>query len=311
MAQWIPESRKLIWNFRERQNTFASRQYDIAANEFRDFSLPVYAIDPSGNFALCVNMARLDRVRPGYGYACRHPLPSIHPIPSDDGVYRLDLVSGEYKLILPIERAVDCLRRNAPRFLLDELDECPRVFWFNHVKMAPSGKRFTLKLRWRDAELRGGWNGRMGVSLTCNADGSNLAFLQHSTSHVMWWSDSILYYWHERTRSLRFIKDQPSGGFDLGPVLPEVFDQNVHIRHIPVSPFEFIFDLPYREVVELKELILKTGESRPMASFPNHIPPHGPFRCDLHPVPSPDGRMVIVTSLQDGGRQIYLVRRTT
>ena len=38
-------------------------------------------------------------------------------------------------------------------------------------------------------------------------------------------------------------------------------------------------------------------------------PKSGPFRCDLHPNPSPDGRKVVVTSLDDGGRQMYLLAR--
>ncbi|MGK7297308.1 MAG: hypothetical protein ACNS61_16045 [Candidatus Wenzhouxiangella sp. M2_3B_020] len=309
MAQWIPGTGRIIWNQRISDDRFEACEYDHESGEMRNFPLPVYAIGPSGSYALCVNMARLDRVRPGYGYARVSRDGPIDPVPADDGVYRLDLETGEYELILSLERAAECLFRNAPPELCAKVRALPPAFWFNHVKISPDGSRFTVKLRWRDRALEVGWNGRMGVSLTCGTDGSNLAYLQHATSHVMWWSSSILYYWHELTRALKFIKDSSAGGIELGPVMPGNFEQNVHIRHVPDRPFEVIYDLPYRETVELKELSLETGRVAHIASFPNHLPKHGPFRCDLHPVPAEDGHRVIVTSLQDGGRQIYALER--
>jgi hypothetical protein len=309
MAQWIPGTSRMVWNHRLSGDRFGAREYDRLTGETREFELPIYAIDPSGTFALCVDMARLDAMRPGYGYARVSRDAALEPAPSDNGVYRLNLATGDYELILSLERAVECLYRFAPAALCEQVRQLPPAFWFNHVKISPDGNRFTLKLRWRDRDLKVGWNGRMGISLTCGTDGHDLSYLQHATSHVMWWSNSILYYWHELVRSLKFIRDDPAGGIDLAPVMRDIFDQNVHIRHLPEHPFRMVFDLPYRETVELKELDLENGEMAHIASFPNHRPKHGPFRCDLHPVPDESGDHIIATSLQDGGRQIYILER--
>ena len=58
----------------------------------------------------------------------------------------------------------------------------------------------------------------------------------------------------------------------------------------------------------LKRLCASDTHTR-IAQFNNHRPKRGPFRCDLHPCPSRDGRKILVTSLDDGGRQLYVLNR--
>lgn len=85
---------------------------------------------------------------------------------------------------------------------------------------------------------------------------------------------------------------------------------NVHMRHFPNNPDQFIFDMPYRETIDLFTYDSTQNESKKIASFDNHKPKRGQYRCDLHPCPSPDGRKIVVTSMEDGGRQIYLLKKS-
>ena len=79
---------------------------------------------------------------------------------------------------------------------------------------------------------------------------------------------------------------------------------------MPGAPGWFVYDTPYREDIDVMMLERATSRAHAIARFTGHVPARGPFRCDLHPCPSPDGRHVIVTTLQDGGRQVHLLSKS-
>ncbi|EKE43381.1 hypothetical protein OCGS_2513 [Oceaniovalibus guishaninsula JLT2003] len=309
MAQWVPGRDALVWNDRE-GDRFVARLHDTGTGTTATLPRPVYALTPDGRAGLSVNMARLNALRPGYGYATDTP-PPLPRIPDDDGVWSVPLDGSAPRLILPLARAVAFLRtrlalRERLRHRLDRYR-----YWFNHVKIAPGGDRFTLKLRWRKPQ--GGWNGRMGVSLTCAIDGTGLRLLGRATSHVLWLDDDRLYYYDEGAGDMPLVADAAPEGRRIGTI-PGI-DANVHMRHLPPrigpggTPETAVFDTPYREDVDLFQTAWNGGDRTLIASFAGHVPPRGPFRCDLHPVPDASGQRLVVTSMQDGGRQIYLLER--
>ncbi|CAN5218586.1 hypothetical protein BH23BAC3_BH23BAC3_33690 [soil metagenome] len=308
MSQWLPKTRTLVWNDRE-NDRFVTRLHSVDSGETNTLPHPVYAVDPSGKFVLSLNMARLDYVRPGYGYSDGegHLMNKLKP--KNDGVWRIDPKTGEEELLLSLA--------DGARFLLSQLRIRQRVsrflrryiYWFNHVKISPDGKRFTVKLRFRPRDLSKGWNGRMGVSLTCGTDGSDLRLLEQAASHVIWLDEKHLYFWQEQEDGLFLYRDEPGGGVKCKQIAPELITYNVHMRHFPDNPDMFIFDTPYRETVDLFLYDVNLKQSKKIDSFHNHKPKRGQYRCDLHPCPSPDGDKMVVTSLEDGGRQIYLLTR--
>lgn len=306
MAQWVPRSRMLIWNDREDGN-FIARTFDVEKHELGTLPRPVYAVDPRGQFALSLNMARLDYVRPGYGYVNgRNPyLNERHP--TEDGVWKVDLDTGEYKLLLSL--------REAQRFLMSRLSVKGwlkhlfkrYIYWFNHVKISPDGERFTVKLRFRSPDLESSWNDKMGVSLTYGTGGNDLRLLAHGTSHVIWLTGEQLYLWQQD--GVYVYADKRPEGRRIRQMAPGLIDHNVHIRHFPGTTDQFIFDTPYQENIDLFTYDATHKHREKIASFSNHRPKRGLFRCDLHPCPSPDAKKIVVTSLDDGGRQIYLLSR--
>lgn len=304
MSQWLPTGRTLVWNDRDGDD-FVARTYDLDTGETRTLPRPVYALDPAGRFALSLNMARLDHVRPGYGYVGGAGARLSEKRPSKDGVWKVDLETGASELVLPLRRAVRFLaRRLRLRRLLRHVRD-RYTYWFNHVKVSPDGARFTVKLRFR--KLGGGWNDQMGVSLTCGTDGRDLRLLADGTSHVIWLDDEHLYLWQRD--GLYLYHDARPEGRRVRQIAPDLIDHNVHIRHFPGTTEQFVFDTPYRETVDLFAYDAGEGRHEKIASFSNHTPERGLFRCDLHPCPSPDGQKVVVTSLDDGGRQMYLLSR--
>ena len=307
MAQWLPDGR-LVWNDRE-GDAFVARLHDLEAGTTRTLDRPVYAVDPTGAVALSTNMARLDGARPGYGYVGGAGARLDVGAPEDDGVWRIEVATGESRLILPLAEAVAFLAaRLGPRQREHHLSGA-LVHWFNHIKISPDGRRFTCKLRWRDADLKGPWTGLMGVSLTCGLDGRDLRLLARGTSHVMWLDAERLYLWHQKRGAFAMIRDTAPKGSERTEPYPELFAGNVHIRHAPSARHLWIFDTPYREEVEVRLLDRRDGSAATLARFSGHDPARGPFRCDLHPVPSATAERIVVTSLHDGGRQIYAIER--
>jgi len=307
MAQWLPPSGdgvgpRVIWNDREGARIVA-RIHDPATGATRTLPRPVYAVSPDGRAILSLNLLRLDALRPGYGYP-GDPTAAHDRKPDDDGVWRMDTDTGEATLILPLRRAVRFLMKNLGlRSRLGHL-RYRYTYWFNHVKISPDGSRFTIKLRFR---VPGGpWNETMGYSLTCGLDGSDLRLLAPATSHVIWMDNDRLYFW--QNGKVRLFRDA-GPGVEEAVFAPEHLNANVHIRQIPDAADTFVYDTPYREDIDVCILDLAAQTSRAIAHFGNHVPAKGAFRCDLHPCPSPDGRHLVVTTLQDGGRQVHLLTR--
>ena len=300
LAQWVAGGPRVVWNDREGDRIVA-RLHDVGTGQTRTLPGQVYAVTPDGATALSLDLMRLDVLRPGYGYP-GGPGPGERR-PDDVGVRAMDLGTGESRMLLSLDQAVRFL--NERRSWRDRLGRRGMHYWFNHAKIAPGGARFTVKLRWR--RVGGPWTDAQGVSLTCGLDGADLRLLAPATSHVIWLDDTTLYYW--RTGGLRLVRDAPEGGEDLGPLAEGLVVDNVHARHLDAGGARFVFDTPYREAVELTLWNRETGAAETIARFSGHVPARGPFRCDLHPCPSPDGRRLVVTSLQGGVRQMHLLQR--
>jgi hypothetical protein len=307
MAQWVPGSRRLVWNDRNSSGRFVGRSLDVDTGSKGVLPRPVYALDPAGGTAFSLNFARLEAVRPGYGYAGGSDPSLDEAAPRDDGIWKLDLASGADRLILSLHDAVRVMRRHfglsdRVRHMLSRYR-----YWFNHIKISPDGRRFTVKLRFRGRRPGSPWSDAQGVSLSCGVDGSDCRVVARGTSHVIWLGPKQLYLWQRD--GVYLYRDATNGWTRDRQLGPGIILQNAHLRHIPSDPLRFVFDTPYRREIDLFIFDEPANAATRIARFRNHVPDNGEFRCDLHPVPSPSGDRVVVTSLQDGGRQLYLVAR--
>ena len=309
MAQWIGGGPWAVWNDRE-DGRFVARVKQVETGNTRTLARPVYAVSPDGKTALSLDMGRLDYLRPGYGYStagARQPDRS----PRDSGVWAMPLNGGgEPRLILSLETAAAWLRDLLP-FKERVRHRLKRYhYWFNHAKFSPDGRRFTAKLRWRKPE--GSWSDLQGVSLTAALDGADLRLLADATSHVIWQTSDRLYMW--RMGEIALFEDSAPRGRRLRSIADGVIDANAHLRHLPPWPSEhpeaYVFDTPYSETVTLNLWHPEKQRVSKLATFTNHTPARGRYRCDLHPVPSQDGRRIFVTSLSDGARQLYMFEKT-
>ena len=105
MLQWLPGSKtEVIWNDRE-NGRFVSHILDVNTRKKRTLPTPVYALSTDGRWAVAPNFSRLKDCRPGYGYAGVPDKNASVQAPENDGIWRINLQTGERKLIIPFAAA--------------------------------------------------------------------------------------------------------------------------------------------------------------------------------------------------------------
>ena len=300
MLQWLPGSNsEVIWNDRE-GDRFVCHVLDVNKSQRRTLPHPIYALSPDGAWAITTDFRRLNDCRPGYGYA-GIPDPNCDvSAPEDAGIWRVDLRTGKAALLLSFGQLAQVPQPGG--FSTDA------KHWFNHLLVAPDGKRFAFLHRWRGAAEGKSWRTRM---LTANADGSGLHPLIPSgrVSHFVWRDPKhILAYAGYGTdgRGWRFqvFEDTTS----RSEVVEGMLETDGHCTYLQANCWILCDTYPDKDRNQnLYMLELATRQRRSLGRFSLPAQYSGEWRCDLHPRSSPDGKLVTIDSPHHGGRQVYLV----
>lgn len=198
MLQWLPPdySSRVIYNDRE-SDRFISVIVDIASKQKQIIPFPIYTVHPSGEFALGVNFERLYFCRKGYCYEGVVKTKWDCPLHEEDGIFRIDLITGETRLLVSTRQVVDM----AP------VPEIKQGYnWLSHCMWNRSGSRFSFLHRWNDVSQ---WIAPKGDSLnlaeqpfatrllTADVTGSNIYLFPDTKfySHMGWQSDTDFTIW--------------------------------------------------------------------------------------------------------------------
>ncbi|MEM9017738.1 MAG: hypothetical protein AAGC68_12045, partial [Verrucomicrobiota bacterium] len=94
MLQWLPGSKsKVVWNDREKDR-FVCRIHDIESGETTTVPRPIYSLSPDGKWAVTADFARIQNLRPGYGYqGVDDPVRAVKS-PEESGIWRVNLENG-------------------------------------------------------------------------------------------------------------------------------------------------------------------------------------------------------------------------
>jgi len=300
MLQWLPGSKsEVIWNDRE-GDQFVARILDVKTRRLRTLPGPVYALSPDARWAVAPDFRRLNDCRPGYGYAgIPDPNASV-AVPEDAGIWRMDLRTGKRQLILSFAQAARVPNPHG--------DWSGAKHWFNHLLVAPDGKRFIFLHRWRGPKEGTSFATRM---FTADPDGGNLHVLDpHGrTSHFIWRDPRhvLAWAWHPSRGDKFYLYEDRSEKVEA--IGPEVMTVNGHCSYLPGG--RWILNDTYPDQQRLQHLYVydtRAGKRVELGSFLSPREYTGEWRCDLHPRFSPDGRWVSIDSPHAGhGRQIYLL----
>jgi len=304
MQQWlnVPGEQLLIHNYRK-GDRYVALVHDIRAGSTRTLPRPIYAVSQDARQAVTLNFSRVHRLRPGYGYNGVPDRWEDDPAPAEDGIYWMDLQSGESRLIVSLAEIV----ATEPDETMDGA-----MHRFNHLQFNTDGTRFLFLHRWYE-DYWGKWYTRM---FTANPDGSDLHWLIRSEhiSHFDWYDRNHVLCWSTEP-------DHGGAGFFLytdqsdeiqqvgaGVMLPT----DGHCSYSPDRKWILNDAYPKRDQGDHERPLyiysLQRDRRYDLGRF--YSPPEldADYRCDLHPRWNRDGTQICFDSAhQDNHRQMYLM----
>ena len=258
-----------------------------------------YDVTPDLHYGLSLNYSRLQRLRPGYGYDKLPDPTELERVPEGDGVFLVDLATGESQLIVSYRQLV-------------ELSPGSENEWnyINHISIAPGGDRFMFFHLWTPA-IGARWKAKLYVA---NLDGSDLRCLeeQYITSHYCWKNSHELLTTTvgvNGERSYYFIYDIDSGG--RTELQSKYLIQDGHPSWMPDGEHFITDTYPLENCTQhlFSESAIKE-EYSPICDLFSDPRLFGEKRCDLHPRLTKDNTVLTVDStFQNGTRSVLLFRR--
>ncbi|MBL7224132.1 MAG: hypothetical protein ISS72_09785 [Candidatus Brocadiae bacterium] len=299
MLQWRPGSKtEVLWNDRQ-GGRFVCHILDVKTGKKRTIPWPVYALSPDGRSAVTPDFRRVQDMRPGYGYPGL-PDPNKDVLaPADSGIWRVDLETGEAKLIVSVA--------DIAKIPYEHGDLAPMKHYFNHLLVNTDGTRFEFLHRWRGPGVRS-FGTRM---ITAKMDGSDAYVLDpHGrTSHFIWRDPTHItaWSWHPKLGSgFILYKDKTQ---EVALVGKGVMTINGHNTYLPGN--QWILNDTYPDGQRNQNPYLyhvATGKRVWLGHFHSPRQYGGEWRCDTHPRFSPDGKLVCIDGVHGGnGRQLYLI----
>lgn len=273
-----------------------SRAINFQTRETRTIHGAIAALSPTQPVAIGLNFARMLHCRAVVGYANEMDPDSVHPQPTDDGLFLLDLRDGGSNLILSVS---DVIRESQNLNIPDGLA------WFNHVLFNTDGTRilFFCRLRYGDGFLSSLW--------TVNPDGSNLVCqipFGNKVSHFDWQNERSILISSDVMGEMQFL-EVTDGQRDFKPFGTGILPQDGHASFSPDRNW-VVCDTYPKNAQRLADLMLydiRRGRKVILGQFYSEEMFTGDIRCDLHPRWSSDGRVITFDSVHEGPRQIYLV----
>ncbi len=291
--QWITAERFVFNAYDLEADAYVARIVDAVSGEsIRTLPAPVY--DCFGErSALTLNFDRLARLAPDYGYFCRTNRAFDVDAVDDDGVWSMDMTTGETRLILSLAQ-------------LEKLDPLESMVGakhsVNHIMIAADGERFIVIHRWYKGRRR------YDRLVLAGVDGRNPTVLadEGMVSHC---------FWATGTEVLGYLRgpDGSEGYWLLDTVSREVRQldcsglEGLGDGHPHVVGDWFVTDT-YPDKARMQHLMLgnwRTGEVRELGQFFHGFEYEGESRCDLHPRLTPDGKGVYFDSVFSGKRRLY------
>jgi len=270
---------------------------DIISGKERIIPMPVQTVNKDGTEALTLNYKRLDKIRPEYGYKVKVNNFSSDMPYEEDGIWRIDLATGKYELIISLADLMSIEHRK-------EMDKAQHKI--NHIMYSPSGRRFVFMHRWI------GSHGKFSRLYVANSDGSNLKILadDRMVSHYSWRDDNFLlaYARKEPIGDKYFLINVNTSEFQVvGNEVLDIYGDG-HPSYSPDG--RWIVTDTYPDKARLGYLILydtTTNNAQIIGKFFSPWKFDGYYRCDLHPRWSPDGTKISIDSAHEGFRNSYII----
>ena len=329
--QWLESSghKRAIYNKRAESPSgvypdFCSVIVDIESKSEIALPLPVYVVAPNGRYALCVDYSRFQVTHKTIGYSATGSEPELQNAPADDGIYYMDLETGESNLIVSLKQ----LSEHRPVRSMDDA-----IHWVTHLEVSPNSTRFLFLHRWTErVEDETCFLHRL---YSVDADGTDLRLLEctdhplpqlaydfdpdavgtfeyekseFQISHPAWKDDESIIVWGPHNGEIHYhLYDIISGNVEAIGV--RTLTENGHMTYSRDGRWLLTDTYPDNRHSKRYLLLYNLIEDGVYKIGHYYTPPdlgkHN--RCDLHPRWSPDNRYVSFDSVHEGSRQQYIV----
>lgn len=297
--QWLPSgSGELVIFNTLVDGYFGSMVMDLCTEKvLKRYNRPVYSVSESAQKALYLNFSRLHRLRPGYGYRNYPDDTQGKLAPNDDGLFVLDLESGETHLVYSLKEISET------QALSDYSDA---EHYINHILWNPSGDKYLFFHLWQKERIR---YSRLMVGGDCFPLRCVCWPLGGNVSHYTWRSDwEILLTVSDAKKEVRYIL------IDIRTGLQRVLGAGIlttdgHPSFSPRNNNCIVSDTyPDRYRNQLVFMYnSKCDRQEKIANFYSPCKFNGEYRCDLHPRFNCDGSSVCVDSAHAGRRQMIVM----
>jgi len=331
--QWLQgkSGRQVIYNSRALApaaqapySDFHSTVYDLDSGEARELPLPIYVVAPNSEYALCVDYSRFQVTHPTIGYAATGAEPELENAPEHDGIYRMQIDSGEAQLILSL--------RDLCEFQpLKSMGNA--IHWVTHLEINPESSRFLFIHRWTErVEDETCFLHRL---FSANPDGTDLRLLvctdhplpqlevnfdpnsvatfdyeksEYQISHPAWKDENHIIIWgpHKGRIHYHLYDDSDSRVSVIGE---NCLTENGHMTYS--ADGKWLLSDTYPDQTSNERLLIlyhvEKHQRYDIGSFYTDPDLGKPNRCDLHPRWSPDTRQICIDSVHEQTRQMYII----
>jgi hypothetical protein len=320
MFHWMDDDTILFNDVRN--GKFVTVIMDWKTKKERVLPRPVSAVSPDKKWAVCINYARLSLTRPDYGYAGpgQDPLENVE-WPQDDGLWVMDLKTGESKLILSVAQG----RSQMPATKRFPDKPGQPLAYYCHTVISGDGKKIFFLARsvdWFDkkAHKASSWH---TTSFTVDNDGKNLrrCFKDGwAGSHFNWAPDGshkmlVTAVWDGHKENVHWSRSVWSPvEFTVGEeekvrrIGKGILDLDWHCLYSPDGKF-MSGETYWNRSFERTWVLVRLADAMTMPQGSFYVPPEyrGTYwRCDLHARYRPDGKQIAFTSVHEGTRQVYI-----
>ena len=319
MAHWIDDDTILFNDCRD--GRFVTVVLNWKTRAERILPLPVSAVSEDRTWAVSINYARLSLTRPDYGYAGSGQDPRENAEwPQDDGLWVMDLKTGESKLILSVAQGRSLMPPTKP----DPKKPGHPLAYYCHTVISRDGAKIFFLARsvdWYEQKTHRAsrWH---TTSFTVNRDGTELrrCFKDGwAGSHFNWAPDGshkllVTAAWDGHIKGEWARTAWSTVEFEVGKedqvrrIGAGILDHDWHCVYSPDGKF-MSGETYFNENNERPWVLvrLEDGMTMPQGAF--FVPEQYRqtyWRCDLHARYRPDGRQIAFNSVHEGSRQVYL-----
>lgn len=291
------EDRCVLYN-RSRNGRHEAVVQDIETGTLHSvFDRAFYSVTGDGRWAASLNFARLQRLRPGYGYDDIEDPFESDVCPAADGLWLVDLESGESRLLLSLAE----IAADQPVGSMQGAKH-----YFNHLLWSPGGSRLFFLHLWQTPQGRR--YSRAFVWEMATGKPRFLGAKDHFSHH--WWVDEdrlLAYSTHGDTGRQYHLYDIPAGTRQT--LSPAHLTEDGHPSVSPANSRLMVTDTYPDRSLEQHLLLFDMVGKQLLRLGRFFSPPkfRGEKRCDLHPRWSRLGNRIAFDSAHRGERRLCVL----